>query len=179
MKKLILLFTILICKTTIGQISFTEKTLPDTLVVLSIKDDMTEKTTYIPSSKIICSNEDKSIGFTLSAFIEQNLKVADLKVVMVKIGSCVEKNEMIILFDDDTKLTLKSWNDFNCSGDAWFKVSKKDIEQLSTKKIKKVRLMNGRSFESYTGELDTDEQDFFIRLFRMLNAGQTFEYKGK
>ncbi len=175
------IIAILICGSAISQAQtvFTDETLPDTLVVLSSKDDMTDKISYFPSSKIVCANEDKSKGFSLSAFIESNLTIKDLKVKMVNIGSCVEKNEMIILFDDDTKLTLTSWNDFNCKGDAWFTISKKDVEQLSSKKIKKVRLTNGRSYESYTGELKSEDQDYFIKLFGMLNAKQTFGYKGK
>lgn len=179
MKKIFI--AILICSSTITQAQkiFTNETLPDTLIVISSKDEMTDKISYFPSSKIVCANEDKSIGFSLSAIIESNLSINDLKVKMVNIGSCVEKNEMIILFADDTKLTLKSWNDFNCKGDAWFTISKKDVEQLSTKKIKKIRLTNGSSYESYTGELKSEDEEYFIKLFRMLNSKQTFEYKDK
>lgn len=178
MKKITtLLLAILFVNNCIAQTSFTKSTIPDTLVVLSSKDEMTDKTSYFPSQKIICAKTDKSVGFSLSVFIDDDLTIKDLKVVMIGLGGCVEDNEIIILFDDDTKLNLKSWNKFNCDGDAWFTISKKDIELLSTKKIKKIRVTNGRTFENYTGEVKEERKDYFVRLFKALNNKQTFEFK--
>lgn len=162
-----------------AQTVFTKENLPDSVVILHLKDEMTGKTSYFPSKKVVCLNEDKSKGFALSAFIEQDLTISDLKIKMFNIGSCVEKNEMIVLFEDDSKMKLLSWNDFNCKGDAWFRITKSNIEELSTKKIKKIRITEGRSYESYTGELKETDKDYFVRLFSILKDKKTFEYKGE
>lgn len=175
--KLLAIF-IFLCQTLQAQ-TYTEATLPDTMIVVSIKDEMTDKISYSASKNIICTEDDGKKGFSLSAFIEQDLSINDLKVKMVGIGSCVEKNTIIILFEDDSKLNLTCWNEFNCKGNAWFKIKKADIDLLSSKKIKKVRVQNGRSFESFTSEIEPKDQDFFIHLFRMLNHKQVFEYKSK
>lgn len=182
MKKLITTITIaaaFLFTNPVAHAQMTEATLPDTLIVLSQKDEMSDKTYYLLSKKIICFNQEATKGFSLSAFIEPDLTVRDIKTVMVGIGSCVEKNEMIIMFEDDSKLTFKSWNGFNCKGDAWFTITKKDVDILSTKKIKKVRLTNGRTYESYTADLEEKYSDYYIRLFRMLKNKQVFQFEKK
>jgi hypothetical protein len=35
---------------------------------------------------------------------------------------------VIFLFDDDTKITITSWNKFNCDGKAYFTLSEDDLE---------------------------------------------------
>jgi hypothetical protein len=176
MKNKFLIIAFLITISAYAQ-TYTEKNLPDSLIILAQKDEMSDKTYLLTSRKVVCSNQEKTKAFTLSAFIENGYTVKDLKVDMIGIGSCVEKNEMIILFDDDSKLTLKSWNGFNCKGNAWFTITKKEIDLLSTKKLKKVRLTNGRSYESYTGDIEEKDQDYYIRLFSMLQAKQSFTLK--
>lgn len=177
MKKLLTLTLAITSLAASAQTILTQATLPDTLIVLSITDEMSDKTSYIVSKNVICSNQEMTKGFSLSAFIEPNLIIRDLKVSIVGLGNCVEKNEMIIMFDDDTKITLKSWNDFNCKGNAWFLVGKKEIDLLATKKLKKIRITNGSTYESYTSDVEGKHQSYFISLFRMLNTKQVFEFK--
>lgn len=163
MKKLKTIMTCLILAVTTST-SFSQK---DSVYISKISDDMEDKTYYFPSRKMICAKEDKKTGFSLSAFLQykgDEITISELKVVMVNIGSCNEKDELIFLFEDDTKINLKSWNDFICKGDSWFMLSKSDREKLSTLKIKKIKVQNGRTFESYTHEL-TENQDYFVQLF--------------
>lgn len=139
----------------------------DSIYVAKLTDDMEDKTYYFPSRKMICASDDKKTGFTLSAFLTykgDEINVNELKVKSVNIGSCNEKDELIILFEDDTKIKVISWNDFNCKGDSWFALSKSDKEKLSTIKMKKIKFQNGRTFESFTKEL-TEDNDYFIQLF--------------
>ena len=150
--------------TVIASLSFAQD---DSVYVQKMVDDMSEKVYYFPSRKMVCATQDKKTGFTVSVFIDKKgdgVVVSDLNVKMVNIGSCVENNEMIIMFEDETKISLKSWNEFNCKGDAWFKTSKSDREKLATLRIKKIKVQNGRTYESYTYEL-TDDEDYFIQLF--------------
>jgi hypothetical protein len=83
---------------------------------------------------------------------------------MVGIGNCVENNTFIVKFSDESKIELKSWNDFNCEGDAWFSVKEDNLKSLETKKITKIRVQNGRTFESFTMEVPEIDSDYFIQL---------------
>ncbi|MCX6310524.1 MAG: hypothetical protein NT084_02700 [Bacteroidetes bacterium] len=141
----------------------------DSVCVYRQVDDMSDKVYYFPSRKIVCVSDDKQQAFSVSIFIncdsDSNLYMNDFCVKMVGIGSCVENNEIIILFEDGTKIKATSWNDFNCDGDAWIKVSKDDINSLKTKRISKIKLTNGRTFDSYTGVIPPENADYFIQLF--------------
>jgi hypothetical protein len=71
---------------------------------------------------------------------------------------------------------LKSWNDFNCDGKAWFNLSKKENEILTTKKIKKIRITNGYSHESFTDDVDIEDEMYFIKLNTMLKNNKIFQF---
>ncbi|MBK7362885.1 MAG: hypothetical protein IPJ01_11355 [Micavibrio sp.] len=163
---------------TITSFTFAQK---DSVYVSKIVDDMEDKSYYVPSRKMICASDDKKTGFALSAFLtykNDEITINELKVKTVNIGSCDEKDELIILFEDDSKIKLISWNDFNCKGDAWFSLSKSDKESLSNLKIKKIKVQNGRTFESFTKEL-TEDSDYFIQLFYATNNKKIKELKEK
>jgi len=139
----------------------------DSVYVAKLTDDMEGKSFYTPSRKMVCAKQDRKTGFSVSAFLDYNngdVAVDELKIRMVNIGGCSENTEIIILFTDSTKITLTSWNEFNCKGDAWFKLSKPDKEKLSTVKKKKIKVQNGRTYESYTHTL-VEDNDYFIQLF--------------
>lgn len=141
----------------------------DSVYIAEEKDDMTDKVYYYPSRQILCVNpEDKKQGFAVSFFLEkkgQDIKPSELKVKVVGVGSCHEKDEVIFLLDGDVKIKGTMWNEFNCEGKAWFKISESDKELLATKKVIKIRIQNGRSYESYTHTVEPDNQDYFIQLF--------------
>ena len=83
----------------------------------------------------------------------------------VNIGSCDENDSLIILFEDDTKITLTAWNKFNCEGNAYFDFSESQLTELSTKKVNTIRFSNGRSYESLTVTLKEDQKDYFVRAY--------------
>ena len=70
---------------------------------------------------------------------------------------------MINLIEDNTKITLISFNKFNCKGNAYFDFENGQLSELSTKKIKDIRFSNGYSFESLTVSLRQDQQDYFLK----------------
>ena len=138
----------------------------DSVYIQKQVDEMTDKSYAFPSRKIVCIDEVNKRGFNVSFFMDVvngKCLTSDLQVKTVGIGTCNENNTIVFLFADDTKLSLKSWNKFNCEGDSWFRVINSEKEKLSTTKIKKIMVENGRSFESYTHELKEDK-DFFIQL---------------
>jgi len=158
MKKLIILGLILY-----SAMSFAQS---DSVFIQKQVDEMTDKSYAFPSRKIVCIDEVNKRGFNVSFFMDVvngKCSTSDLQVKTVRIGTCNENNTIVFLFEDGTKLSLKSWNKFNCEGDSWFRVSNSDKEKLSTIKIKKIMVENGRSYESYTHELKED-QDYFIQL---------------
>jgi hypothetical protein len=118
----------------------------------------------------------------VSAFVESEdnkLLIKDLSIKMVNIGNCVENNTLIIMFEDTSKIFLTSWNKFNCEGNAWFKLEESDIKMLSTKKLLKIKITNGRSFESMTMTVPDIKKDFFIQLFYAVEKRKLKELKTK
>ena len=166
----------LLILTSINSVLFAQK---DSIFISKFSDEMSEKTYYFPSRKMICASEDKKTGFSLCCFLDykdDKIKVKTLKVVMVNIGSCVENNEIIILFENDTKIKLKSWNDFNCKGDAWFDLSSSDLESLKSLKMKKIKVTNGRSYESFTSDT-LENSDYFTQIFFAIDNNKIKEEK--
>jgi len=139
----------------------------DSIHIVRIADDMSDEEYFLPSFKLIAATPDKKKGFSTSAFLDKkgdDIVVTGIKCVMVNIGSCVENNELIIMFEDESKIKLVSWNKFNCDGDAWFKITDDERYKLENFKIKKIRIQNGRTFDSYTHEI-TEDKDYFNQLF--------------
>lgn len=130
-------------------------------------DDMTDKCTYYPRHNMILANDEKTKGFTLDARIVEKagqLSVADIMVLSVNIGSCNENDKLILMLSDSTKLSLTSWNKFNCEGNAWFTLRESDINRLGSNKIIKAYFQNGRSYDSFTKEIAVEDQDYFVKL---------------
>ena len=161
MKKLLLQFVLL---TSLS--GFSQTSTP--FVIEHCKDKMTDKEYYFTQKKLICANPEKTKGFTvLPNFKAENggMKNNGFMCKNVNIGSCDENDSLIILFDDDTKITLTAWNKFNCEGNAYFDFSDSQLTDLSTKKVNTIRFTNGRSYESLTITLKQDERDYFVRAF--------------
>jgi hypothetical protein len=161
MKKLLLNFVLLISLS-----AFSQTTTP--FVIEHCKDKMTDKEYYFPEKKLICANAEKTKGFTISPnFRAKNGTLVNAGFICknVNIGSCDENDSLIFLFEDDTKMTLTSWNKFNCEGNAYFDFNDNQLKDLSTKKVNTIRFSNGRSYESLTIALKEDQKDYFIRAF--------------
>ncbi len=145
----------------------------DSVYISEQKDEMTDKVYYYASRQLLCQNQElKSQGFVVTFFIDKTKKgieSAELKIKVVGVGSCHEKDEVIFLMEDETKIKATMWNDFNCDGKVWCKVSDSDKEILATKKVVKIRIQNGRTFESYTHNVADKDRDYFIQLFFAVN----------
>ena len=130
-------------------------------------DDMTDKCTYYPRHNMILANDEKTKGFTLDARIVEKagqLSVADIMVKSVNIGNCNENDKLILMLSDSTKLSLSSWNKFNCEGNAWFTLRESDINRLGSNKIIKAYFQNGRSYDSFTKEIKGEDQEYFVKI---------------
>jgi hypothetical protein len=161
MKKLLLNLVFLISLSAFSQTSFP-------FIIEHCKDKMTDKEYYFAQRKLICSNPEKTKGFiVIPNFKAENgvLKNNGFICENVNIGSCDDKDNLIILFEDDTKIILTSWNKFNCDGNAYFDLSENQLVDLSIKKVNAIRFSNGYSHESLTVDLKQDQKDYFVRAF--------------
>jgi hypothetical protein len=128
------------------------------------QDKMTDKKYAFGSKNLLCTENGKK-GFRIS--ITWNNKEGEITyngftVNSAGIGSCNENDEIIFLYIDDSKSKLTSWNKFNCEGKSYFDLYGKSLDEISSKKVKAIRFMNGRSYESYTHNLTEKDQSYFI-----------------
>jgi len=140
------------------------------LTIKETKDEMTDKVYYDLSEGLLCISEDKTLGFRIDPSITAKNGIKEMKdliITMAGLGKCNEKNTLIILYEGGEKTTLKSWNKFNCKATTYFALTPKNIEQLKTKTISKIRLTNGQSYKSYTDEIKY--KSYFVELFNLLN----------
>jgi hypothetical protein len=159
MKKLIFIVATLFATTTQGQLS-----------IIRHQDEMTDKVYYFPSEGIVIKSSDGESGFRVRLSIKEKndaLQQDGLTIKAVNIGSCYENNKLTMLFENGEKFTIVSWNKFNCDGDVYFEVSNKNWELLKSQKLVKMRFENGRTYDSLTGEVET--QDYFIVYNNLMN----------
>jgi hypothetical protein len=134
-------------------------------------DTMNDKVYFIFDKRISLIDKEQKKGFAIDLFVasdgkrsdtEGNPVVEGITTTSVNIGTCNENDELIILFDDDSKIKLISFNDFNCEGKSYYKLDQNEYEALKTKKIKRSRFTNGKSYDSFTMDLDVAKQGYFI-----------------
>lgn len=150
----------------------------DSIYVKKIIDEMANKTYLLPSRMMILANENRTIGIKLDCLINDDFTTDNLIITTVGVGTCSENDEMIILFENGEKITKTAWNKFNCKGLSYIKLNSSDIKILRTQKLSKIRMTNGRTFESFTGTVEKDDKRYFMQLFYALdNKFVTIKYK--
>jgi len=132
--------------------------------ILKHVDVMNDRVYWIDKPGQVFYGEDKQTGFRIDASFKLNQNspiISGVQTLIVGMG-CVENVEIIILFEDGSKITKYSWNKFNCDGNAWFLFTPRELDMLSTKRISKIRLTNGFKYKSMT--VDVADPDYFISL---------------
>jgi hypothetical protein len=132
--------------------------------ILKHVDVMNDRVYWIDKPGQVFYGEDKQTGFRIDASFKLNQNspiISGVQTLIVGMG-CVENVEIIILFEDGSKITKYSWNKFNCDGNAWFLFTPRELDILSTKRISKIRLTNGFKYKSMT--VDVTDPDYFINL---------------
>jgi hypothetical protein len=150
---------------------------PDSVYVIKSSDAMSGKTYIYGSKNFVVTNETKDKGFIVDTYINDNLSLQMITVVMVGIGSCNENDEIIILFENGEKIVKKSWKSFNCDGEAYFNINELEMKLLRTLPMAKIRMTNGRSFDSYTGDVIAKDKRYFIQLLYALDNKLILEKK--
>jgi hypothetical protein len=150
---------------------------PDSVYVIKRSDAMNGKTYIYGSRNFVVANDTKEEGFIVDTYINDNLSIQMITVVMVGIGSCNENDEIIILFENGEKIVKKSWKSFNCDGEAYFNINELEMKLLRTLPMSKIRMTNGRSFDSYTGDVIAKDKRYFIQLLYALDNKLILEKK--
>lgn len=175
MKKVkVMMMTLMMCLMTM--VSFGQNS-ADSVYVIKETDAMSNKTYVYGNRAFIVANDAGKVGFRVDTYIRDNMSFGFITVTMVGIGSCNENDEIIILFENGEKITKKSWKDFNCEGEAYFNLTKKEIDLLRTQPISKIRMTNGRTYDSYTGDVKAKDKRYFIQLFYALDNKLVTEKK--
>ena len=137
-------------------------------VIEHCKDKMTDIEYYFASKKMICANPEKTKGFTITPSFKGNegvIQNTGFMLVNINIGNCDEKDQLIFLFDDESKITINSWNKFNCKGNAYFNLTEDELNSLKTKLVTTIRFVNGYTSDSFTYTLKKLEKDYFINVY--------------
>lgn len=166
MKNLKVIMTLMMClmvTVSFGQIS------KDSVYLVKKTDEMSGETYVYGNRAFIVANDAGKIGFRIDTYIENDLSFSVIIVTMVGIGNCNENDEIIILFENGEKITKKSWKKFNCEGEAYFNMNEKEIQLLRTQPISKIRMTNGRTYDSYTGDVKEKDKRYFIQLLYSLD----------
>ena len=140
------------------------------ITILESVDEMTDQKSWYASERFIAANKTLTTGCAIDMIIDGGngvRKCSFMAVEMVGLDKCNQDNTLIVLFENGKKFTLKSWNKFNCKGEAYFTLSKSEIEMLSLYPISKVRITNGRSYKNYTAEIEY--KTYFIEFYKSLN----------
>jgi len=133
--------------------------------IQACQDKMTDKKYAFGSKSLLCTENGKK-GFKISISWQNKndeITYSGFTVTSAGIGTCNENDELILLFEDDSKLKFTSWNKFNCEGNSYFDLYGKSLDEISSKKVKTIRFINGRTFDSYTYEVPERNQAYFIQ----------------
>ena len=160
-----MMITLMMCLVTI--LSFGQR---DSVYVIKETDAMDGRVIAYSSRDFICTNDAGKIGFRVSAHINfRDIKFSMITATMVGIGWCNENDEIIILFENGEKIIKTSWKEFNCDGETYFNMDEEDIELLRTQPLSKIRMTNGRTYDSYTGDVKQKDKRYFIQVLYALD----------
>jgi hypothetical protein len=139
-------------------------------LLLSV-DKYSDERFLFSNFNLVISRDNKK-GFKITpSFTEVNgkWKYDGMIVKSYLSRGCNEDDMIYFLFDDGTKVSYKSWQEFNCDNTSYFDESQ-NINPLK-KRLKGVKFVNGRTFESYEMMLtNPDDKNYFINLSKALDS---------
>jgi hypothetical protein len=141
----------------------------DSVYLIKEVDELSDEVYFYANRRFVVSNKDNSVGFIVDAYIGEKITFDMITVKMVNIGSCNEKDEIIILLDNGKKIIKTSWKKFNCDGETYFDLTKEDIQLLRESELNTIRMTNGRTYDSYTGKVNQKDKRYFIQLIYALD----------
>jgi hypothetical protein len=138
------------------------------IFIYKVVDEFTDEYFYTLSKKLVLIDEENDQGFNMNFGINKDKIIAyGINAVIVGLD-CLEDVEVNYLFEDESKLAIKSWNKFNCDGDAWFNLSLEEVDMLGSKSLSKIRVRNGRNYESMTFTLEGADKQYFKQAYNSI-----------
>lgn len=94
--------------------------------------------------------------------------VGKLRILIVTSSqSCIDKGaRLYINFADSTEISLRSWNDFNCKGTAYFYLTPQLLEKFANKELDHISFFADK--QQY-GRVDKNESDYFMQYAGLLS----------
>ncbi len=139
----------------------------DSVFIYVVKDDLEGTQFFTPSYDMIVANKEKTEGAKVSMHLNKDGSFGFITAKLIGLGNCVEDSELIILFENGEKINAKSWNKFNCKGNAYFSLTKKELVLISTNELNTIRIRNGETYKSVTST-DFTNSRYFIQLFNSI-----------
>ena len=141
----------------------------DSIQLIQQADEMTGKVYTFADKPLITGNENLTQGFILRPVIDDDLIFIGLYAEMEGLGRCAEDVELIILFNDGTRMVKQNIDEFNCEGTAVFVLTDKDRKDLASKHLLKIRITNGFSSKDFTGSVYDKYWNYFQQISYLLN----------
>jgi len=100
------------------------------------------------------------------------LSFSSLILTVYGMKGCVDKGSTLdIIFENGKKTRLVNWNDFDCKGTNYFKVSESQLYLFKSSNISGVKYTNKRSYESMISKdnFGSKEGSFLKKLFNEID----------
>lgn len=149
-------------------------TYPDTLTIIKNQKYFNNNTQYSTSHMLVVFNERKNAGLLITPIIRNDdIQVHTLEVLTYGLGPAQEC-VLVFVYEDGTKERFDSYSSLSQTGSAYFVVESQRF--LTQKRIKSVRITNGYNCQTFSDKVPDISQDYFIKLFSMLDNRQIVEY---
>lgn len=141
-------------------------------------DEFDDKKTLLGGTTIFYTdggnlkNEGILLQPTFDSSNKLKLQTLIIQIYDTRITCLDEENTLDIIFEDDSKVKLVSWNKFNCEGTSYFDLSKKNIDDFKTKKLKAIRYTDVRNFNKITVKENLTENNskFIMNILNEIDA---------
>lgn len=151
-------------------LTFAANAQQDSVYIVKQKDDMKGIAYYTPNRAMGIINIETKQSIKIQPYLNNDGSIKTLYVKTSNIGTCNEKNELILLLENEYRVISKSWKSFNCDGESYFNITEKDLQMLRISPVYKIRFTNGRSYESYTDNIPDKNKRYFIQLLKSIES---------
>jgi|GEM_PF-4622975 len=136
-----------------------------------VYDSVAQKHVFQASRPLLCTS-DGSTGFLLEPLFNRRsdglIEYRQLECLIAGVGECNQRNRLIFLFVHGGPVTLTSRASFNCKGNAYFELGRKEILRLA-RPLKQIRFVSGRHYRSYTYVVPGRDRFYFQEVLAALS----------
>lgn len=124
---------------------------------------------YSRKLTVISKDEQMCASFYLDIREKYNyIEAKGIHVSLFNFGDESEDNELIIIFDDNTRIAKISDQGYQLGNRDWFYLSENEIVKLATTEIERIWFMNGMYYDIVDAKLNGMDRSYFIRVLDMI-----------